>query len=211
MIYELRTYTLHAGKMPAYLKAAEEIGRPARGDAYGKNHGYWTHEFGPVNRITHLWSYADLEERNRLRAELQKNERWTKAYVPAIRPLLMRQDLRVLNPVVDFKLPTSGQHVYELRSYRTHVGGARPWAELFKSYLPVREKYSPLLGLWIGEFPQPNEVVHMWAYPDLAARSAARAASTKDPQWQEFLAKGVEHLVEMEAALLLPTSFSVAK
>ena len=42
MVYELRTYTLIPGKMPEYLKAAETIGRPARGNNYGVNHGYWT-------------------------------------------------------------------------------------------------------------------------------------------------------------------------
>jgi hypothetical protein len=35
MVYELRCYTLAPGKMPEYLKAAETIGRPARGQNYG--------------------------------------------------------------------------------------------------------------------------------------------------------------------------------
>ena len=34
-----------------YLKAAETIGRPARGNNYGINHGYWTAEFGALNQI----------------------------------------------------------------------------------------------------------------------------------------------------------------
>ena len=41
MIYELRTYTLKAGSIPAMLKANEDIGRPVRGDDYGKLEGYW--------------------------------------------------------------------------------------------------------------------------------------------------------------------------
>ena len=55
MVYELRCYTLLPGKMPEYLKAAETIGRPARGNNYGVNHGYWTAEFGALNQIWHLW------------------------------------------------------------------------------------------------------------------------------------------------------------
>ena len=55
MVYELRCYTLAPGKMPEYLKAAETIGRPARGQNYGVNHGYWTAEFGVLNQIWHLW------------------------------------------------------------------------------------------------------------------------------------------------------------
>jgi hypothetical protein len=211
MIYELRTYTLQPGAMPKYLELAETVGRPARGNNYGLNHGYWTSEFGQLNQIWHLWSYASTDERARLRAELQKNEQWTKAYVPAIRPLLQRQDLRLLNAVVDPKPPGDGSHVYEIRIYRTLVGMAQPWAELIKSYLPVREKYSPLVGLWYGEFPQPNEAVHMWAYSDLNARMAARAAASKDPGWQEFLGKSGPHLIEMQSVLLIPTAYSPMK
>jgi hypothetical protein len=211
MIYEMRTYTLVPGKMPAYLEAAATIGRPARGDNYGQNHGYWTSEFGSLNQIWHLWSWENLVERERLRGELQKNEKWTKEYIPAIRSLLQRQDIRILNPAMDFKPPTSGSHVYEFRAYRTQVGAARPWINLFKEYLPHREKYSPVVGLWWGEFPQPNEVAHMWAYPDLNARMAARGASMKDPKWQEFLGKSGGSLLELSSTLLLPTAYSPIK
>jgi hypothetical protein len=39
MIYELRTYTLQPGKQGEYLKLNAEIGRPIRGDKYGKLEG----------------------------------------------------------------------------------------------------------------------------------------------------------------------------
>ena len=99
MIHELRTYTFFPGKMPIYMKAAAEIGRPVRGNDYGVNHGYWTTEFGPLNQVWHLWSYESMAERDRLRAELAANERWTKEYVPVIRPLMERQDIRFLKPL----------------------------------------------------------------------------------------------------------------
>lgn len=211
MIYELRTYTLQPGTMPKYLDLAENVGRPARGNNYGTNHGYWTSEFGTLNQIWHLWSYDSYEERSRLRAELQKNDKWVNEYVRAIRPFIQRQDLRLLNAVVDPRPPGDGAHVYEMRIYRTNLGAARQWAELIKSYLPVREKYSPLVGLWYGEFPQPNEALHMWAYKDLNARTAARAAASKDPGWQEFLGKSGPNLLEMQSVLLMPTAYSAMK
>jgi len=65
MVYELRCYTLTPGRMPEYLKAAETIGRPARGQNFGINHGYWTAEFGALNQIWHLWKYDSYEERSR--------------------------------------------------------------------------------------------------------------------------------------------------
>ena len=65
MIYELRTYTLMPGKQAEYLKLNGEIGRKIRGDKYGKLEGYWSTEFGTLNQLVHLWSYADLNERER--------------------------------------------------------------------------------------------------------------------------------------------------
>ena len=55
-----------------------------------------------------MWSYRDFEERARLRAELAKNPRWGGEYLPLIRPLLMRQDVRLLNAI---KAPVARQHL----------------------------------------------------------------------------------------------------
>lgn len=211
MIYELRTYSFHQGAMPAYLKLAAEIGRPVRGNAYGLCHGYWTAEFGTLNQVWHLWSYASLDERTRLRGELAKNTRWTTEYVAAVRPLLARQDIRLLNPIYGFTPPAQDGGVYELRIYRTVVGGAAPWSKAFRNIMPVREKYSKNVGIWTGEAPQPNEVIHMWNYADVNARFATRGACAKDPDWQEFIRANGHYLAEMASTLLLPTAYSPAQ
>jgi hypothetical protein len=208
MIYELRTYTFHNGKLPAYIQHVEKVGRPVRGDDYGKCHGYWTTEFGQLNQAWHLWSYASLDERTRSRDALSNNARWTKEYVPVVQPMLQRQDIRFLNPVVDIKPPATRGGVYELRIYRTQPGKAAQWAQLFKSVFPVREKYSPNVCLWTGEAPQPNEVVHMWNYPDVNTRMNVRAECARDPDWQAFIAQGGPLLMEMQSTLLIPTPFS---
>ncbi len=208
MIYELRTYTFQQGKAAAYVDLVQNVGRPVRGDEYGKCHGYWVHEFGQLNQVSHLWSYASLDERARLREALSKNERWTRDFTTHVRPLLQRQDIRFLNPVTELKPPEQSGGVYELRTYRTQPGDAPAYAQLLKSYFPVREKYSKNVGLWTGEAPQPNELVHLWNYPDLNERAKARAAVAEDPGWKEFLGKGAGRLVEMQSVILLPTAFS---
>ena len=60
MIHELRTYTTPAGMAPKLARYSAEIGRPIRGDDYGKLEGYWITEIGPLNQVMHLWSYEDL-------------------------------------------------------------------------------------------------------------------------------------------------------
>lgn len=212
MIYELRTYTLKPGTIGDVVKAASTVSREIRGDNFGKLEGYWLTDIGPLNQVMHMWSYADLNERTRLRAELAKNARWNNDYIPLIRPNLVRQDLRLLNAVIAPVAPAATGNVYELRNYRAKPGGAvRQWADLFVNGLKAREKYSKIVGLWIGEVAQPNEVCHIWAYPDLNARSAARGAAVKDPGWQEFLGKSSALLDEMHSTIMLPAPHSPLK
>ena len=211
MIHELRIYTVKAGSVMEMAKNAGEVGRAIRGDNYGKLEGYWITEIGPLNQVCHLWSFKDLNERARLRGELAKNERWTKEYVPLSRPILMRQDIRLLHPLIDIKAPATSGHIYEFRYYRTKPGAVREWAKHFIAALPVREKHSKIVGLWHTEAGQPNEVCHMWAYPDLNARAAARAAAAKDPGWQEFLKTAGHNLEELHTMIMLPAAHSPMK
>lgn len=211
MIYEMRTYTLRPGAGPGVAKNAGEIGRSIRGDDYGKLEGYWLTEIGPLNQAMHLWSYASLDERQRLRGELSKNERWTKEYLPLIRKHLVRQDIRLLDPILPLKAPESEGNVYEFRHYRALPGRAREWAKLFQDVMPVREEYSKNAGAWVTEAGQPNEVCHLWAYPSVDARSERRAAVAADPRWQEFLGKAGPLIEEMHSTILLPAAHSPLK
>ena len=208
MIHELRTYTLFPGKQPQYLKLNAEVGRKVRGDTYGTFEGGWTTEFGTVNQYVHLWSYADLEERNRLRGQLMKNDEWTKGYIPQIRPLLAAQETKILSEVLPLQRPADRGNVYELRWYRTQVGRAGEWLELFKGIMQTREKYMRRVGLWQTELGQLNEVVHMWVYRDLNERMTSRAKLGQDPEWQKFLAASAPLLAHMQAVILVPTPAS---
>jgi hypothetical protein len=98
-----------------------------------------------------------------------------------------------------------------MRIYRTKPGAAREWVNHIMEAMPVREKYSKPVGLWISEAGQPNEVVHIWAYADLNARAAARAAAVADPGWQAFLKKGGPLLDEMSSTIMLPAAHSPLK
>ena len=211
MIHELRIYTVKSGTVGEVAKNAGEVGRAIRGDDYGKLEGYWMTEIGPLNQVCHLWSYKDLNERARLRGELAKNERWNKEYVPLIRQHLVRQDIRLLNPIVGINKPANTGNVYEMRYYRMRPGGVKDWVGHFTAALPVREKYSKIVGLWNTEAGQPNEVLHIWAYPDLNARAAARGGAMKDPGWQEFLKKGGGLIEEMNCLIMLPANHSPLK
>src|SRR5580698_512354 len=212
MLYELRTYTLKPGAVGDMVKAASTVSHDIRKNDFGKLEGYWFTEIGPLNQVLHLWSYSDFAERARLRGELSKNSRWTGEYLPLIRPLLMLQEVRFLNAIRPPVAPGSTGNIYELRNYRAKpAGAAKQWLDAFTAALPAREKYSKIVGLWQTEAGQPNEVCHLWAYPDLNARAKARGDAMKDPVWQEFLGKGPAFLEQMHSTILLPAPHSPLK
>ncbi|MCP5156098.1 MAG: NIPSNAP family protein [Ectothiorhodospiraceae bacterium] len=208
MIYELRTYTLRPGSQATVARTAGDLGRAIRGDDYGKLEGYWLSEIGPLNQVLHLWSFESLDERTRLRTALAANADWTGKYVPAIRPHLVRQEVRLMHAFLPMQPPATTGNVYELRSYRTFPTRARDWARLFTSIMPVREEYSRNVCAWVTESGQPNEVSHLWAYPSLDARAETRGRVVQDPRWQAFLAESGPMLEEMHSTILLPAAHS---
>jgi NIPSNAP len=212
MIYELRTYTVKAGTIGDMIKAASTVSLEIRANNYGKLEGYWSTEIGPLNQVMHLWSYSDLNERVRLRGELAKNARWNNDYIPLIRPLLVRQDVRLMNAIRPPVAPDSAGNIYEFRNYRCKAGGgAKQWLDLFTAALTHREKYSKIVGLWQTETGQPNEVCHVWAYPDLNTRTAVRGNAMKDAGSQEFLKASAPFVEEQHSTIMLPAPHSPLK
>ena len=208
MFVEQRIYTFAPGNTGEFLKAYESDAMAAQTGALGPPVGYYVNEIGPLNQVMHLWSYADLNERQRLRAELGKNQRWMTEYVPLNRALMVRQDNRFLSPVVDPVAPATTPNIYELRNYRAKPGAARQWAEVFRKILPVRERFSKMVGLWLTEAGQPNEICHIWAYKDLNHRAQVRADVAKTPEWQAFLKESAPLLDEMNSTVMLPVPHS---
>jgi hypothetical protein len=97
MIVEMRTYTLHPGKVPEYLKLYEAQGLAVQTRVLGNLIGYFFTEIGPLNQVVHLWGYADFAERSARRAELAKEPQW-QAYLEEMFKLLVSMETKILNP-----------------------------------------------------------------------------------------------------------------
>ena len=210
MIHELRTITLRPGAVKAIADAAE-VAIAVRGDDYGKLEGCWVTEIGPLNRVMYLWSYADRNERQRLRDELADHERWAAEYLPLVRDHILRHDIRILDPILPLEVPETEGNIYEYRHYRTAPGRVHAWAKLFQDIMPAREEYSKNVGTWVSDAGQPDEVSHLWAYPSVDARSECRARVAADPRWHAFLRQASSLLEEMHSTILLPLAHSPMK
>ena len=97
MIVEQRTYTLHPGKVPEYMRLYEQEGFAIQGPILGNLVGWYTTDFGPLNQIIHMWGYDSYAERDRRRAELQKSTEW-RSFVAKIMPLIRTQENKTLLP-----------------------------------------------------------------------------------------------------------------
>ncbi len=65
------------------------------------------------------------------------------------------------------------------------------------------------VGWYYSEIGTLNQVIHMWAYEDLADRSRKRAAMQADPEWQAYLKESAElgYLVKQRNSILIPAPF----
>jgi hypothetical protein len=209
MIHELRRYQIKPGKLGTYVEQSGSIGRPIRGDRFGKLLGYWSTELGPLNQVVHLWEYPDLAARAAARAGLAKDERWVNEYLPVSGPLLEAQENMILSPFdwAPYR-PTSGMGIHELRVYRLHPGKATAYSETMREALPLREKHSAPVGYWQVEIGPLNTIVHLWGYRDLAHRAEVRRALAEDAAWQAAAGRLMPLLQAQEATILVPTSYS---
>lgn len=97
MFYEIRTYRLKNGAVPAYLKVVEEEGIAIQKSHLGDLVGYFSSEIGPINEIVHIWGFVSLDDRERRRAALMADPAW-KGFLPKIRDLIEVAENKIMKP-----------------------------------------------------------------------------------------------------------------
>ncbi|PXX50524.1 NIPSNAP family protein [Aquitalea magnusonii] len=95
MYYEIRTYRIKTGALPAYLKLVEEEGIALQKQYLGELVGYFYSEIGPLNQIVHIWAYPGLDERETRRAALAADPAWV-AFAPKIQALLEEMESKIM-------------------------------------------------------------------------------------------------------------------
>ena len=103
--------------------------------------------------------------------------------------------------------------IVEERCYTAQVGKAKEWLDYYEKHaFPIQQKYlGKCIGFFTTEIGTLHQIVHLWAYDNLAHREAARAKMFQDPDWQKFMAEQPKVLVSQETRIMNPTSFSPLK
>ena len=97
-LYELRTYTLHVGKMAEAVKLYQELGFPAmqRGGFDQKLVGYFQADTGVINQLVHLWKFDDDADRRRHWAALFGYADFIEGFAGKFRALVATQEVKLL-------------------------------------------------------------------------------------------------------------------
>lgn len=202
MIIEMRSYDLKPGTVPAF---EERFGAalPTR-TKLSPLAGFWHTEVGPLNRVIHIWPYASLEERTRIRAEAVKAGGWPPDLAEFI--VSMTSEIYLPAPFSPPLEPRTLGAIYEIRSYTLAAGQMPGMIERWAAKVPERIKLSPLVAAWSSELGGLNKWVHIWAYKDAAERQRIRAEAVAKGVWPPGSPAGT--MLKQENMLVVPAAFS---
>lgn len=94
-IYELRTYTLHVGKMNDAIEVYKKLGTIWI-NKYDKNLiKYFLGDVGALNQIIHIWKFDDDNLRRKIWEEIFLDKDFIK-FANKFRPLVLKQTNKIL-------------------------------------------------------------------------------------------------------------------
>jgi NIPSNAP len=226
MFIEQRQYTAHPGKLPAWLKLYEEVGGPCSARHLGPPIGFFTVEFGTINRVLFVRGFDDIDDRERQIAAREADPEWGRFRTESakIGPLAM-QEAKLLKTVPFSPIQKTGQRfertlggtgmVVDHRTYDFHPNTMNRWLDAYEKIgLPVQQRLlGQLLFFAVTECGPINQAVFAWAYEGMGDRDRRRGAMMGDPGWAEFTktVTGLGALKQQTTMLLKPTGFSATK
>jgi NIPSNAP len=95
LLFEMRTYTLRPGRLPAYVTDFEERGLPVI-SRYAELVAYWITEVGTLHQVVHIWRYRDAADREKRRARLYGDTEWVEEYLPHALDDVISQQSQIL-------------------------------------------------------------------------------------------------------------------
>jgi hypothetical protein len=211
MIVDLRTYTTRPGLLPGWIKFYEERGWAMQRKYLPRCIGFYTVETGIINRVVHLWEYADIAERERTRGAMTADPDWP-SFVSESATYVVSQDNAILKPAPMWPMkPTASGPVgiVDKRTYYAHPGKL---GEFFKVYAEHGQDVQlghlgRCLGFYQSDIGPQHRIVHLWGYADPADRQRRRDAMNDDPAWQAYLGKTAHLFTHQENEILRPVSF----
>ena len=103
--------------------------------------------------------------------------------------------------------------IIEIRTYTIKPGEVQNFINIYDK--EIREIHTKTLGNQLGffytEIGNVNEVVHLYGYENFEDRQKRRNILSKTPQFQSYVVKVKNLIVDMKNQLMNPTDFSKIK
>ena len=103
--------------------------------------------------------------------------------------------------------------IIELRTYTIKPGEVQNFINIYDK--EIREIHTKTLGNQLGffytEIGNVNEVVHLYGYENFEDRQKRRNILSKNTQFQSYVVKVKNLIVDMKNQLMYPTDFSKIK
>lgn len=228
MFIEQRMYTAHPGKLPAWLHLYEEVGGPCSARHLGPPIGFFTVEFGTINRVLFVRGFDDIDDRERQIAAREADPEWGRFRTEMAKfGALAQQEAKLLKTVPFSPIQKAGQPfertiggapgsmVVDHRTYDFHPGRLAAWLEAYEQIgLPVQQRHlGQLLFFAVTECGPINQAVFAWAYEGLGDRDRRRNAMMADSGWAHFskTIAPLGALKQQTTMVLKPTGFSAIR
>ena len=195
--YHLATLTAALGTVPDVLAGVERWCAAAPGTLLG----CWTTELGQLNQVLVLQGFADAAASD---AERQRAVMAEDPFCAARHLTAMSVDRMAAFPGLPAVRPGAPGPVYEVRTYTLRPGGLPAVLARWGEMLPGRHAVSPLL-IAMHALDGAPRIVHIWPYPDLAARAEIRAKVVAQGLWPPPTAPQIS---TMATAIAVPALFS---
>lgn len=100
----------------------------------------------------------------------------------------------------------------EQRTYTIPHGKMNEYLERYEKFgLPVQQRHlGGLVGFFISEIGQLNQVISLWAYASMADRETRRENLEQDPDWIAFRGMNTGSFTAQETRIMRAASFSPA-
>lgn len=209
MIYEMRTCHLKPRTVGEFerrfAKAYERRRRLSELAAF------WHTEIGPLNQVIQVWPYADLAERERVRAAAREEG----MRAPDLAELTVSVRAEIMIPL-SFSPPLRPGQMgpyFEIRTYTYAAGELAIIEKTWSDVIASRVQFSPLCAAWRAELGRVNTFVHIWPYRSLDERVDARRRAEATDDWPA--GKRAERqggrdyaVVAQESMIVVPSAFS---
>ncbi len=170
----------------------------------GQVDGIWTSEFGVGNTIVRLRTFESLSEWGDTHESVKEADGESVSLLPP-QGYILKRERRALRAIRSLRSDLELQAgICELRIYDILPGAVPDFASAMLAIMPLREQYSPNVGVWQPLTGSVNQLIHLWFYKNASDRVTTRDAVARESRWQVYRRTVLPLVLRVKSSILTP-------